>query len=59
MPIRHIRRVREKVVVDGVGVICVVGAVASAGHANMGTVNLWPVGDHVLVDHAAEKGIAA
>lgn len=59
MPIRYIWRVREKVIVDGVGVICVVGAVASAGHADVGTVNLWPVGDHVLVDHAAEKGVAA
>lgn len=54
MPIRHIERVREIVVLDGGGVVCVVGAVASAGHADVGTVNLRSERNHVLVDHATE-----
>jgi len=57
MPIRHIRRIREIVVVNCEGVVGVIGAVTSASDADVGTVNLGPVRDHVLVNHATEKGV--
>lgn len=58
VPIRHIRRVREIVMIYGRGVVGVVGAVSSARGADVGTVNLRPVRDHILVDHATEKRVA-
>jgi len=58
VPIRHIRRVREIVMIYGRGVVGVVGAVSSASGADVGTMNLRPVRDHILVDHATEKRVA-
>jgi len=52
--IGHIRRVREIVIIHSEGVVYVVGAVTSASDADVGTVNLRPVRDHVLVNHATE-----
>jgi len=57
MPIRHIRRSREIIVVNCEGVVRVIGAVTSASDADVGTVNLGPVRDHVLVNHATEEGV--
>ena len=42
--------------------ICIrrrIDTVSSSRRANVGTVNLWTQGNHVLMDHATEEGIAS
>ena len=51
--------VGEVIGADGIGVRGRIDAVSAAGGADVRAVDGGPEGHHVLMDHAAEEGVAA